>query len=72
MRPSLELTLAKDCVRLGRVLFLIDQYDRTPTRSPRCATTLVVNFQPFIDIGSVTDVEAVVGAAKDVNEKGIC
>jgi dihydrodipicolinate reductase len=33
---------------------------------------MIVNFQAFIDIGSVADIETVIGAAKDVDKKRIC
>ena len=66
------MALAPDCFVFRRVWLAINEHHRPTTGGPERTATVVVNRDSCFDIRSVPDVEAVVGAAKDVNEEGIC
>jgi hypothetical protein len=54
------------------MLFLTYQNDRSATRNPERTATFVVDWDAFLTVGNVADLQARVGATDNVNEKGIC
>jgi hypothetical protein len=61
-----------DGLEFGRVPPLIRENDRPTACGPSGATSIIVNGNPLLDIRSVADVERAVGAAENIDEKGIC
>jgi hypothetical protein len=70
VRPSLELAFSHDGVRFSRKRFLVDENDGRSAARPHGTTSGVVCRYSFADIGTVSDVKATIGTAKDVNEEG--
>ena len=64
----LEEALEKSLL-LRWLQFPIHENNRSTTCRPQCAATVIVNFHSLTNIRSVADVEAIVGATKDVKKK---
>ena len=56
-------------VFLGRMRFMIHKHHGASARGPQRTSGLVVDFHTFSNVGSVTNVKAVVGTTKDIDEK---
>lgn len=69
---KIELPLPSDCIFRRGLWFVVHQNHWTSASRPQSATTFVVNFHALIDVGTVADIEAVVGTTNDVNKEGIC
>ena len=72
MRPTFELLLPVDRLFHSRMLFLINQDDRTARGGPKRTAAIIMRFDTFGDVAGMSDVQALVGTADDVDEKGIC
>ena len=72
MGPTLQLEFSADGFFFGRKAFLVDECDGTAGSGPRCGCSFVVAIYSLFDVGSVADVESAIGAAEDINPKGIC
>lgn len=69
--PSLDLMFAGNRGDFCGVRFFVDQDDREKTGGPECSFSFVVDVEAFLEIGGVADVEAVVGAAEDVDPESV-
>lgn len=72
VRPALQLSFAGNGFDFGSKVLMVHKFYRPPTCSPRRAFALIVNSDSLFEIGGVSDVKTSIGAAEDVNEKGIC
>ena len=72
MCPSLDLVFTRDGLFFRRLEFRMHKDDRPAAGCPQRASTVLVSLHALVEIESVTDVKTVVGAAKNVDDKGIC
>ena len=67
--PTLQLQFSADGFFFGRKRLLIDELDGTAGSGPCCGCSFVVATYSLFEVGSVADVERIIGAAEDVYEK---
>src|ERR1039457_4738642 len=70
--PTLQFEFSADGFFFGRKAFLVDECDGTAGSGPCCACSFVVAIYALFEVGSVANVKCAIGAAENINPKGIC